>query len=317
MLAAGLGVRYLCRTLGWGRATGTATAPTGRRGGVGRDPGGQPGLHVQPVPARVRGPHLGDPAALGRPALDDRPHRPGAAPGRLALPGAVRARRADRRRHQRHRPHHDRDWARCSTWCGRCSSTTRSACREALAHRGPHRRRSPWSPRCGGSPGCGPRASTACRSPGTPRPTRPWPRSRARPRCCAGSATGSSTATTSSGPWTAPSATYTTNLAALTAQLRRARSLAIVAAALVRWRYRALFLGIVVVGAFTAVASHPWSNPSLARRRCSRRSPAPTPAWRCAARPGPCPWWSSAWPCSSAPGSSALGRLRPDVVGRG
>jgi arabinofuranan 3-O-arabinosyltransferase len=65
------------------------------------------------------------------------------------------------------------------------------------------------------------------------------------------------------GPWTAPSATYTTNVVALTLSYA-VPILAIVAAALVRWRYRALFLGIVVVGAFTAIASHPWSNPSLA-----------------------------------------------------
>ncbi len=64
------------------------------------------------------------------------------------------------------------------------------------------------------------------------------------------------------GPWTAPSATYTTNLAALSLSYL-VPVLAIVAAALVRWRYRALFLGITVVGAFTAIASHPWSNPSL------------------------------------------------------
>ncbi len=64
------------------------------------------------------------------------------------------------------------------------------------------------------------------------------------------------------GPWTAPSATYTTNLAALSLSYL-VPMLAIVAAALVRWRYRALFLAITVVGAFTAIASHPWSNPSL------------------------------------------------------
>jgi arabinofuranan 3-O-arabinosyltransferase len=64
------------------------------------------------------------------------------------------------------------------------------------------------------------------------------------------------------GPWTAPSATYTTNVAAVGLSYL-IPFLAILAAALVRWRYRALFLGIVVVGAFTAIASHPWSNPSL------------------------------------------------------
>ncbi len=64
------------------------------------------------------------------------------------------------------------------------------------------------------------------------------------------------------GPWTAPSATYTTNLAAVSLSFL-IPVLAIVAAALVRWRYRALFLAILVMGAFTAIASHPWSDPSL------------------------------------------------------
>jgi arabinofuranan 3-O-arabinosyltransferase len=64
------------------------------------------------------------------------------------------------------------------------------------------------------------------------------------------------------GPWTAPSATYTTNLFAVTLSYL-IPVLAMLAAGLVRWRYRALFLGMTVVGAFTAIASHPWSNPSL------------------------------------------------------
>ncbi len=64
------------------------------------------------------------------------------------------------------------------------------------------------------------------------------------------------------GPWTAPSATYTTNLAALSLSYL-VPILAMVAAALVRWRYRALFLALTVMGAFTAIAAFPWSNPSL------------------------------------------------------
>jgi arabinofuranan 3-O-arabinosyltransferase len=64
------------------------------------------------------------------------------------------------------------------------------------------------------------------------------------------------------GPWTEPSATYTTNVAALTLSYT-IPIIAMVAAAFVRWRYRALFLTIVVVGALTAIASYPWSNPSL------------------------------------------------------
>jgi arabinofuranan 3-O-arabinosyltransferase len=65
------------------------------------------------------------------------------------------------------------------------------------------------------------------------------------------------------GPWTESSATYTTNVAVL-ALSYVIPIVAIACAAVVRWRYRALFLGIVVVGALTAVAAYPWSNPSLA-----------------------------------------------------
>jgi len=63
------------------------------------------------------------------------------------------------------------------------------------------------------------------------------------------------------GPWIEPSTTYTINKVALS--LSYAIPLAaLVAAAVVRWRYRALFLTVVVVGALTAIAAHPWENPS-------------------------------------------------------
>ena len=63
------------------------------------------------------------------------------------------------------------------------------------------------------------------------------------------------------GPWIEPSTTYTLNKVVLS--LSYAIPLAaLVAAAVVRWRYRALFLTVVVVGALTAIAAHPWDNPS-------------------------------------------------------
>ncbi|HEY5154524.1 MAG TPA: alpha-(1-_3)-arabinofuranosyltransferase family protein, partial [Acidimicrobiales bacterium] len=63
------------------------------------------------------------------------------------------------------------------------------------------------------------------------------------------------------GPWIEPSTTYTLNKVVLS--LSYAIPLvAMVAAAVVRWRYRALFLTLVVVGALTAIASHPWNDPS-------------------------------------------------------
>ena len=63
------------------------------------------------------------------------------------------------------------------------------------------------------------------------------------------------------GPWIEPSTTYTTNKPELALSYAIPMA-AILAAAVIRWRYRALFLAIVVVGALTAIASHPWDDPS-------------------------------------------------------
>ena len=124
------------------------------------------------------------------------------------------------------------------------------------------------------------------------------------------SATGSSTATTSSarGPRRARPTppTWPRSRSAT-----RCPILAIVAAALVRWRYRALFFGIIVVGAFTAVAAHPWSNPSLARRALQGVHPHRRRPGAAQHAPGRARWWCSAWPCSSAPASP-----RSDGCGR-
>ena len=71
IFAAGAGVLYLLRTLGWptGAAGRSTTGPTPRppRPLVGRRHGrGRPGLRPEPLPAGLRRPHLGDPAAVGR-----------------------------------------------------------------------------------------------------------------------------------------------------------------------------------------------------------------------------------------------------------
>lgn len=64
------------------------------------------------------------------------------------------------------------------------------------------------------------------------------------------------------GPWIEPSVSYTT----WTWLLGLSYALPIIAftaAALLRWRYRAYFIGLIVFGALTAVASHPWKSPSV------------------------------------------------------
>ncbi len=64
------------------------------------------------------------------------------------------------------------------------------------------------------------------------------------------------------GPWIEPSEDFTTHtwLLGLSYLLP---ILAFTAAALVRWRYRAYFIALIVFGGLTAVASHPWKAPSI------------------------------------------------------
>jgi arabinofuranan 3-O-arabinosyltransferase len=64
------------------------------------------------------------------------------------------------------------------------------------------------------------------------------------------------------GPWIEPSEDFTTHtwLLGLSYLLP---ILAFTAAALVRWRYRAYFIALILFGGLTAVASHPWKAPSI------------------------------------------------------
>ena len=64
------------------------------------------------------------------------------------------------------------------------------------------------------------------------------------------------------GPWIEPSITYTRNLFFLGLSYL-IPLLAMLSAALLRWRYRAFFLTLVVVGTLAAVASHPWDDSSV------------------------------------------------------
>ena len=62
-----------------------------------------PRLHAEPLRAGLLGPHLGDPAAVGRPALAHRLHRPGHPRSAAGATRPCSPWCADRRRHQRHR----------------------------------------------------------------------------------------------------------------------------------------------------------------------------------------------------------------------
>jgi arabinofuranan 3-O-arabinosyltransferase len=64
------------------------------------------------------------------------------------------------------------------------------------------------------------------------------------------------------GPWIEPSETYTTTLVFLGLSYL-IPLLAMLMAAFLRWRYRAFFLALVLVGALASVAAHPWDQASL------------------------------------------------------
>jgi arabinofuranan 3-O-arabinosyltransferase len=64
------------------------------------------------------------------------------------------------------------------------------------------------------------------------------------------------------GPWIEPSVTYTTHTPIL-ALSYALPVLAFLSAALLRWRYRAYFISIMVFGALLAIGAHPWDTPSF------------------------------------------------------
>jgi arabinofuranan 3-O-arabinosyltransferase len=64
------------------------------------------------------------------------------------------------------------------------------------------------------------------------------------------------------GPWIEPSETYTTTLVFLGLSYL-IPLLAMLMAAFLRWRYRAFFLTLVLVGGLASVAAHPWDDPSV------------------------------------------------------
>ena len=65
------------------------------------------------------------------------------------------------------------------------------------------------------------------------------------------------------GPWIEPSVTYTENVGVLTLSYLLPLA-ALLSAALVRWRHRAYFALLVGIGALTAIGAHPWNGPSIA-----------------------------------------------------
>lgn len=64
------------------------------------------------------------------------------------------------------------------------------------------------------------------------------------------------------GPWIESSVEYTNRLPILALSFALP-IMALLAAGLVRWRYRAYFLGVIVLGSLIAIGGHPWESPSV------------------------------------------------------
>ena len=99
----------------------------------------------------------------------------------------------------------------------------------------------------------------------TPRRSRPPAPPRAPPRSSGASATGTSTAATAWGPWTQSAVLYTQRLWLLALSFL-VPVLAFCSAVLVRWRHRAYFVLLVVVGVVLSVGAYPYALAHPARR---------------------------------------------------
>jgi arabinofuranan 3-O-arabinosyltransferase len=99
------------------------------------------------------------------------------------------------------------------------------------------------------------------------------------------------------GHWTEGSVPYTQNLALLAVSFA-IPILALFAAMCLRWKHRAYFVILTVVGVAVAVGANRRSSAGCSSRSPRRRASAS----RCAARAAPSRWWRSVWPCSSVSG---------------
>jgi arabinofuranan 3-O-arabinosyltransferase len=114
------------------------------------------------------------------------------------------------------------------------------------------------------------------------------------------------------GPWIEPSVEYT-NRTLLLALSYAIPTLALASAALIRWRHRAFFAVLALVGTLLAVGSHPWDNPSLLGSvfKAMSRTDAGL-AMRSTPRAGPLVVLSLA--VFLGVGVDALGRVRPRLA---
>ena len=211
---------------------------------------------------------------------------PRAARRRVAVSRAVRARRAGRRQRERDRARLRGHRARCSgSSYAVLGRRARSTARRVVAHRREDRRAHARSRRCGGSSGSGRRAatgSTSCSYTETLETV--VAHARCRTRSSAASATGSSTAATSSVPGSSRASDYTQRLSLHPGRATGSRSSRCSAAALVRWRHRAFFVFLTLVGVVDRGRRAPLRRPVAARAAVQGvRRRRPTAGSRCAA----------------------------------
>ena len=231
---------------------------------------------------------------------------------RVEVPGALRDHRPDHRQRQRDRADLRGHRAgaldpvrglgpREVTGGARSGSSRRSAC-------------SRWSRRCGGWPASGRRAATGSTSSSTRRRCRPCRGRRCRTRCCAASATGSSTAATSSVPGS-KRATPTPRRPVYIIVSYGVAVLALFGGVFVRWRHRAYFILITLVGVVIAVGAHPYDNPTPFGQAVQAARDGVEPGSRCGA-PGARRRWSCSGSRRCSPRGSTRSALARDAAGR-
>ena len=204
--------------------------------------------------------------------------------------------------------------------------------RGAAGRRGGGARRGARASGCrsGGSRRCASRRPTGCRCCRSRRTSSRWPPPRRRATCSAASATGSSTGRTASATRSTRPSTTSRDLPTVVGHLHPRRRSAWRPAIVVRWRHRARFVALVLVGTVVAVGAWPLDDPSpfahavaeftdtsagLALRNTARAAPVLVlgPGRACSAPPSsacrPAP--ASRWGAAALVGLLVVGGLRP------
>ena len=115
------------------------------------------------------------------------------------------------------------------------------------------------------------------------------------------------------GPWIEPSSAFTQFLPLIGLTYFIPTS-GLVGAVISRWRHRAFFVVMLVVGVALAVGAYPWKASASLWGGPSGCSSSPTAAWPCGRCPGPCRSWRSRWRSCWASGLASVSRRWPRVA---